>query len=34
MANVETFQPGGYRFIKHAFQYLGGVAAEILEWSI
>jgi len=23
-----TFQPGGYRFIEHAFQYSGGVAAE------
>ena len=28
MANVMTFQPGGYRFIEHAFQYSGGVAAE------
>ena len=28
MANVVTFQPGGYRFIAHAFQYSGGVAAE------
>ena len=28
MANVVTFQPGGYRFIEHAFQYSGGVAAE------
>jgi len=27
MANVVTFQPGGYRFIAHAFQYSGGVAA-------
>ena len=28
MANVVTFQPGCYRFIEHAFQYSGGVAAE------
>jgi hypothetical protein len=28
MANVTTFAPGGYRFIEHAFQYSGGVAAE------
>jgi hypothetical protein len=28
MADVVTFQPGGYRFIEHAFQYSGGVAAE------
>jgi hypothetical protein len=28
MANVVMFQPGGYRFIAHAFQYSGGVAAE------
>ena len=28
MANVVMFQPGGYRFITHAFQYSGGVAAE------
>ena len=28
MANVVTFQPGGYRFIEHAFQYSGGVSAE------
>jgi hypothetical protein len=28
MANVMAFQPGGYRFIEHAFQYSGGVAAE------
>jgi hypothetical protein len=28
MANVVTFQPGGYRFIEHAFQYSGGVAVE------
>jgi hypothetical protein len=28
MANVVTFQPGGYRFIEHAFQYSGDVAAE------
>jgi hypothetical protein len=28
MANVVTFEPGGYRFIEHAFQYSGGVAAE------
>src|SRR6516165_8874506 len=27
MANVVTFQPGGYRCIAHAFQYSGGVAA-------
>ena len=27
MANVVTFQRGGYRFIEHAFQYSGGVAA-------
>ena len=27
MANVVMFQPGGYRFIAHAFQYSGGVAA-------
>ncbi len=25
---VQTFSPGGYRFIEHAFQYSGGVAAE------
>jgi hypothetical protein len=28
MANIVTFQVGGYRFIEHAFQYSGGVAAE------
>ncbi|MGH7047444.1 MAG: 2-amino-5-chloromuconate deaminase CnbZ [Stellaceae bacterium] len=28
MANVSRFQPGGYRFIEHAFQYSGGMAAE------
>ena len=28
MANVVTFEPGGYRFIEHAFQYSGGVVAE------
>ena len=28
MADVVTFQRGGYRFIEHAFQYSGGVAAE------
>jgi hypothetical protein len=28
MANVVTFQPGGYRLIEHAFQNSGGVAAE------
>ena len=28
MANVVAFQPGGYRFIEHAFQYSGGVAAK------
>src|SRR5262247_2888104 len=28
MAKVVTFEPGGYRFIEHAFQYSGGVAAE------
>jgi hypothetical protein len=28
MADVVTFEPGGYRFIEHAFQYSGGVAAE------
>jgi len=27
MANVVMFPPGGYRFIEHAFQYSGGVAA-------
>jgi hypothetical protein len=26
--NVVKFAPGGYRFIEHAFQYSGGVAAE------
>jgi len=25
---VQTFAPGGYRFLTHAFQYSGGVAAE------
>jgi len=28
MANVVRFEPGGYRFMEHAFQYSGGVAAE------
>jgi len=28
MADVVTFEPGGYRFIEHAFQYSGGVVAE------
>jgi hypothetical protein len=28
MSTVQTFQPGGYRFIGHQFQYSGGVAAE------
>jgi hypothetical protein len=28
MANVVTYQPGGYRFIALAFQYSGGVVAE------
>ncbi len=28
MTNVVTFTPGGYRFLEHAFQYSGGVAAE------
>ena len=28
MSNVVVFEPGGYRFIEHAFQYSGGVAAE------
>jgi hypothetical protein len=28
MPDVVAFQPGGYRFIEHAFQYSGGVAAE------
>jgi hypothetical protein len=27
MAEVQEFQPGGYRFIKAVFQYSGGVAA-------
>lgn len=27
MADVQEFQPGGYRFIKAVFQYSGGVAA-------
>lgn len=27
MADVPVFEPGGYRFIKAAFQYSGGVAA-------
>ncbi|HUC70770.1 MAG TPA: hypothetical protein VMS01_06230, partial [Stellaceae bacterium] len=27
MTNVVTFTPGGYRFLEHAFQYSGGVAA-------
>ena len=25
---VQQFAPGGYRFLNHAFQYSGGVAAE------
>jgi hypothetical protein len=28
MPAVQPFVPGGYRFITHAFQYSGGVAAE------
>jgi hypothetical protein len=28
MPAVQSFSPGGYRFITHAFQYSGGVAAE------
>jgi hypothetical protein len=28
MSNVVKFEPGGYRFMEHAFQYSGGVAAE------
>ncbi|MGD9617364.1 MAG: hypothetical protein AB7H90_19515 [Alphaproteobacteria bacterium] len=28
MPPVQSFAPGGYRFITHAFQYSGGVAAE------
>jgi hypothetical protein len=28
MSNVPVFEPGGYRFIKGAFQYSGGVAAQ------
>jgi hypothetical protein len=28
MPVVQSFAPGGYRFITHAFQYSGGVAAE------
>jgi hypothetical protein len=28
MPNVVSFAPGGYRFMEHAFQYSGGVAAE------
>jgi hypothetical protein len=28
VSNVVGFEPGGYRFIEHAFQYSGGVAAE------
>jgi hypothetical protein len=28
VATVETFEPGGYRYIKGVFQYSGGVAAE------
>ena len=28
MPAVQSFAPGGYRFITHAFQYSGGVAAE------
>ena len=28
MAEVSTFQAGGYRYIPAVFQYSGGVAAE------
>src|SRR5438876_1209205 len=28
MPNVQSFAPGGYRFIPGPFQYSGGVAAE------
>jgi hypothetical protein len=28
MPAIQSFTPGGYRFIAHAFQYSGGVAAE------
>src|SRR6187551_1984552 len=28
MPHVVPFTPGGYRFLTHAFQYSGGVAAE------
>ena len=28
MADVQTFEPGGYRYIKAVFQYSGGVAAQ------
>jgi hypothetical protein len=28
MATVQRFEPGGYRFLTHQFQYSGGVAAE------
>src|SRR4029077_6562191 len=28
MPNVQPFPAGGYRFLTHAFQYSGGVAAE------
>jgi hypothetical protein len=28
MPGIRMFEPGGYRFIEHAFQYSGGVAAE------
>src|SRR4051812_13322794 len=28
MPAVQSFAPGGYRFITHAFQYSGGVATE------
>lgn len=28
MSIVQPFPPGGYRFIRHQFQYSGGVAAE------
>ena len=28
MAEIATFQPGGYRYIRGPFQYSGGVAAE------
>ena len=28
MAEIATFQPGGYRYIRGPFQYSGGVAAD------